>query len=66
MFGNDRAEHSLVLSYVQRASHLTEYAIDVGFSSEDSLLRVCPKFAHKDIPDVTLSSKQALNNTISR
>jgi hypothetical protein len=58
-------EHSLIQSYVQRASHLTENAIDVGFSSEDSLLRVRPNFAHKDIPDVTLSSKQALNNTIS-
>jgi hypothetical protein len=66
MFGNDRAEHSLIQSYVQQASHLTEYAIDVGFSSEDSLLRVHPKFAHKDIPDLTFSIKQALNNTISR
>jgi hypothetical protein len=66
MFGNDRAEHSLIQSYVRRASHLTEYAIDVGFASEDSPLRVRPKFAHKDIPDLTFSSKQALNNTISR
>jgi hypothetical protein len=53
MFGNDRAEHSLIQSYVRRATHLTEYAIDVWLSLEDSPLRVCPKFAHKDIPDLT-------------
>jgi hypothetical protein len=66
MFGNDRAEHFFIQSYVQRTSHLTEYAIYVGFSLEDSLLRVRPKFAHKDIPDLTFSSKQALDNTITR
>jgi hypothetical protein len=66
MFGNDRAEHSHIQTYVRRASHLIEYAVDVGFASESSQLCVFPKLAHKDIPDLTFSSKQALNNTTSR
>jgi hypothetical protein len=42
------------------------FAIDVGFALEGSQLRVCPKFAHKEIPNLTFFCKQALDNTISR
>jgi hypothetical protein len=52
--------------YVRQASHLIKYAMDVGFALEGSPLRVLPKFTHKDIPDLTFSTKQALNNMISR
>jgi hypothetical protein len=52
MFGNDRMEHSLIQSYVQQTSHLIEY---VGFSSDGSQSQVPPKFAQKDIPNLTFS-----------
>jgi hypothetical protein len=66
MFGNDQMEHSLTQSYVQQLGHMREYAVDVGFALEGSQSQVCPKFAHKEILDLTFSSKQALNNTVSR
>ncbi len=45
--------------------HLSEYAIDIRFAPESSHLRVLPEFAHQDFPDLTKSSKQALEKSIS-
>jgi hypothetical protein len=46
--------------------HMSECAIDIRFALEGSHLRVLPEFAHQDFPDLTNSSKQALEKQISR
>jgi hypothetical protein len=48
------------LSYEQVICHRCWFAL------EGSQSRVRPKFAHKETPNLAFSSKQALDNTISR